>query len=69
MRREACRVADRVVPTRRLQRERRGGRTEAVGPSIEARPVLAKDSAGERLGKYFSVWQKQNTGEWRYIVD
>jgi len=27
------------------------------------------DSAGERLGKYFSVWQKQNTGEWRYIVD
>jgi len=25
--------------------------------------------AGQTLGKYFSVWQKQNTGEWRYIVD
>jgi ketosteroid isomerase-like protein len=27
------------------------------------------NDAGERLGKYFSVWQKQNTGAWRYIVD
>jgi hypothetical protein len=27
------------------------------------------NSDGETLGKYFSVWQKQNTGEWRYIVD
>ena len=27
------------------------------------------NSAGQALGKYFSVWQKQNTGEWRYIVD
>ena len=27
------------------------------------------NDAGEKLGKYFSVWQKQNTGEWRYIVD
>jgi hypothetical protein len=27
------------------------------------------NSDGQTLGKYFSVWQKQNTGEWRYIVD
>jgi ketosteroid isomerase-like protein len=27
------------------------------------------NDAGQTLGKYFSVWQKQNTGEWRYIVD
>ena len=27
------------------------------------------DSEGQKLGKYFSVWQKQNTGAWRYIVD
>ena len=27
------------------------------------------NDAGEKLGKYFSVWQKQNTGAWRYIVD
>lgn len=26
-------------------------------------------SAGQALGKYFSVWQKQNTGEWLYVVD
>jgi ketosteroid isomerase-like protein len=27
------------------------------------------NSAGQTLGKYFSVWQKQNTGEWLYVVD
>jgi len=27
------------------------------------------NAAGQRLGKYFSVWQKQHTGEWLYIVD
>ena len=27
------------------------------------------NAAGQTLGKYFSVWQKQNTGEWLYVVD
>ena len=27
------------------------------------------NSSGQTLGKYFSVWQKQNTGEWLYVVD
>jgi len=27
------------------------------------------NAAGQTLGKYFSVWQKENTGEWLYIVD
>ena len=27
------------------------------------------NAAGQTLGKYFTVWQKQNTGEWLYIVD
>ena len=27
------------------------------------------NGAGQTLGKYFSVWQKQNTGEWLYVVD
>jgi ketosteroid isomerase-like protein len=27
------------------------------------------NAAGLTLGKYFSVWQKQNTGEWLYVVD
>ena len=27
------------------------------------------NDAGRTLGKYFSVWQKQNTGEWLYVVD
>jgi ketosteroid isomerase-like protein len=27
------------------------------------------NASGQTLGKYFSVWQKQNTGEWLYVVD
>ena len=27
------------------------------------------NSAGETAGKYYTVWQKQNTGEWLYVVD
>jgi ketosteroid isomerase-like protein len=27
------------------------------------------NAAGQALGKYFTVWQKQNTGEWLYVVD
>ena len=27
------------------------------------------NASGATLGKYFSVWQKQNTGEWLYVVD
>jgi len=27
------------------------------------------NAAGQALGKYFTVWQKQNTGEWLYIAD
>jgi ketosteroid isomerase-like protein len=27
------------------------------------------NAAGQTLGKYFTVWQKQNTGEWLYVVD
>jgi len=27
------------------------------------------NAAGQTLGKYFSVWQKQNSGEWLYVVD
>ena len=27
------------------------------------------NGAGQTLGKYFSVWQKQTTGEWLYVVD
>jgi ketosteroid isomerase-like protein len=27
------------------------------------------NASGRTLGKYFSVWQKQNTGEWLYVVD
>lgn len=27
------------------------------------------NASGGTLGKYFSVWQKQNTGEWLYVVD
>jgi ketosteroid isomerase-like protein len=27
------------------------------------------NSAGQTAGKYFTVWQKQNTGEWLYVVD
>jgi len=27
------------------------------------------NAAGQTLGKYFSVWQKQQTGEWLYVVD
>ena len=26
-------------------------------------------ASGQTLGKYFTVWQKQNTGEWLYVVD
>ena len=27
------------------------------------------NASGQTLGKYFSVWQKQRTGEWLYVVD
>jgi ketosteroid isomerase-like protein len=27
------------------------------------------NAAGQTLGKYYTVWQKQNTGEWLYVVD
>ena len=27
------------------------------------------NASGQTLGKYFSVWQKQNTGDWLYVVD
>jgi ketosteroid isomerase-like protein len=27
------------------------------------------DAGGQKAGKYFTVWQKQNTGEWLYVVD
>jgi ketosteroid isomerase-like protein len=27
------------------------------------------NAAVQTLGKYFTVWQKQNTGEWLYVVD
>ena len=27
------------------------------------------NAAGQTAGKYFTVWQKQNTGEWLYVVD
>ena len=27
------------------------------------------NASGQTLGKYFTVWQKQNTGEWLYVVD
>jgi ketosteroid isomerase-like protein len=27
------------------------------------------NAEGQTLGKYFSVWQKQNTGNWLYVVD
>jgi len=27
------------------------------------------NAAGQALGKYFTVWQKQNAGEWLYIAD
>ena len=27
------------------------------------------NASGVATGKYFSVWQKQNTGEWLYVVD
>jgi len=27
------------------------------------------DAEGQTLGKYYTVWQKQNTGEWLYVAD
>ena len=27
------------------------------------------NASGQTLGKYFSVWQKQKTGDWLYVVD
>jgi ketosteroid isomerase-like protein len=27
------------------------------------------NASGQAFAKYFSVWQKQNTGEWLYVVD
>jgi len=63
-------LLSRSVPRLRLARLRALGQLAELGPSDLAFTVgWVFNADGQTLGKYFSVWQKQNTGNWLYVVD